>query len=62
MNKSVLILCLLFTKEAINFNYKHFVIKLGFSDVIDMKLTVKEAWVSVCPSIWTENSENFSIC
>lgn len=43
MNKSVLILCLLFTKEAINFNYKHFVIKLGFSDVIDMKLTVKEA-------------------
>jgi hypothetical protein len=39
--KSILILCLLFIKEAINFNYEHLVVQLDFSDVFNVKMTLQ---------------------
>jgi hypothetical protein len=39
--KSILIVCLLFIKEAINFNYEHFIVKFYFSDVFDVKMPLK---------------------
>ena len=36
--KSILSLCLLFIKEAINFNYERFIVKLDFCDMFGVKL------------------------